>query len=338
MPSRARKTASVLAAEENITVGLFEPFGPNPIAWRNRLHDKYLIVDGKYLVTGGRNINDKTFLPDGWDGQIVHDRDILIVCPDGGGAAEETARCADELWDSGYVKTVKGKADPERRAELLTLGAEAQAEHPELSGPVDDLDLIPVDRVDLVVNPLGRGRKDDAIWEHLTALMDETDGDIIMQSPYVILGADQLMTIGEMAKEVSIFTNSEKSAPNFPSFPHYLRQRPFLDDRAVLCEYVGEGSVHTKTFVIGPDITVVTSYNLDPRSRNLGAESAYVIHGEEFNQYMRDVYEKMQEECIRVEEGERTFPEGYGEGFGVKLKKVVLHTLSIILFPVKNLV
>ena len=62
---------------ENVEVGVYNPVTPvNLFKVNYRMHDKYLIVDEKMYLLGGRNSND-IFLGDQTKG-INEDRDILV--------------------------------------------------------------------------------------------------------------------------------------------------------------------------------------------------------------------------------------------------------------------
>lgn len=66
-----------LASYENVEVGVYNPVTPvNLFKVNYRMHDKYLIVDKKMYLLGGRNSND-IFLGDQTKG-INEDRDILV--------------------------------------------------------------------------------------------------------------------------------------------------------------------------------------------------------------------------------------------------------------------
>jgi len=66
-----------LASYENVEVGVYNPVTPvNLLKVNYRMHDKYLIVDEKMYLLGGRNSND-IFLGDQTKG-INEDRDILV--------------------------------------------------------------------------------------------------------------------------------------------------------------------------------------------------------------------------------------------------------------------
>ena len=69
-----------LAARDNVEVGIYNPIAPlNLFRLNYRMHDKYVIVDSKMYLLGGRNSND-IFLGDKTTG-INMDRDILFMTP-----------------------------------------------------------------------------------------------------------------------------------------------------------------------------------------------------------------------------------------------------------------
>ena len=66
-----------LASSESVEVGVYNPVAPaNLFKVNYRMHDKYLIIDEKMYLLGGRNSND-IFLGDHTKG-INEDRDILV--------------------------------------------------------------------------------------------------------------------------------------------------------------------------------------------------------------------------------------------------------------------
>ena len=72
-----------LSSYDNVEVGVYNPVIPaNLFKVNYRMHDKYLIVDEKMYLLGGRNSND-IFLGDQTKGINV-DRDILVYDTSGG--------------------------------------------------------------------------------------------------------------------------------------------------------------------------------------------------------------------------------------------------------------
>lgn len=74
--------------------GKIKEFATNFRSANQRMHNKTFIVDGKVVITGGRNIADEYFDYD--HGYNFRDRDILML----GKASEQVNKSFDEFWNS----------------------------------------------------------------------------------------------------------------------------------------------------------------------------------------------------------------------------------------------
>ena len=104
------KEFQALAARENVEVGVYNPVSPVGIFKLNyRMHDKYVIVDDKMYLLGGRNSND-IFLGD-YTTDVNVDRDIL-VCDTTNGKGEslqDLEAYFQQIWNEGCVKIKGGR-------------------------------------------------------------------------------------------------------------------------------------------------------------------------------------------------------------------------------------
>ena len=104
------KEFQALAAREDVEVGVYNPVSPVGIFKLNyRMHDKYVIVDDKMYLLGGRNSND-IFLGD-YTTDINVDRDIL-VCDTTNGKGEslqELEAYFQQIWNEDCVKIKGGR-------------------------------------------------------------------------------------------------------------------------------------------------------------------------------------------------------------------------------------
>lgn len=104
------KEFQALAARENVEVGVYNPVSPVGIFKLNyRMHDKYVIVDDKMYLLGGRNSND-IFLGD-YTTDINVDRDIL-VCDTANGKGEslqDLEAYFQQIWNEDCVKIKGGR-------------------------------------------------------------------------------------------------------------------------------------------------------------------------------------------------------------------------------------
>ena len=79
-----------------------------------RMHDKYLIADGKTYILGGRNTYNY-FLGD-FPGHKNYDRDVLVVCdePEKENSVNQLLEYFETIWeqeDSGYFHDNKKLAN-----------------------------------------------------------------------------------------------------------------------------------------------------------------------------------------------------------------------------------
>lgn len=88
--------------KEYNTFNLFRPF-----RYTKRMHDKGLIIDGKYMISGGRNIANGYYgVPDAANGKalpIYEDSDALVLESK---AIDVAAKYFDDLWNSKFVSDV----------------------------------------------------------------------------------------------------------------------------------------------------------------------------------------------------------------------------------------
>jgi len=139
----------------------------------------------------------------------------------------------------------------------------------------------------------------------LTALVRGARASIVIQSPYLVTTEEGRALFREAVArgvEVRILTNSLASTDNLEAFSGYQRDRDallgtgvrifeFRPDAAVRAT-VMTGSLqatlaeppifglHAKSMVIDRHITVIGTFNLDPRSANLNTESITVIRSD----------------------------------------------------------
>ena len=92
-----------LSSHENVEIKLYNKANPlKPWKTMGRMHDKYLIADGKIYILGGRNTYNY-FLGD-FPGHKNFDRDVLVVCDE-----PQKDNSVNQLWD--YFETIWEQED-----------------------------------------------------------------------------------------------------------------------------------------------------------------------------------------------------------------------------------
>lgn len=139
----------------------------------------------------------------------------------------------------------------------------------------------------------------------LINLVKQAKKSIVIQSPYLIttdLGKNLFKDAIARGVDIKIMTNSLASTDNLQAFSGYQRDREKLLTTGIkLYEYKPDAAIrhkimtgalqkkidytpvfglHAKSMVIDGAITVIGTFNLDPRSANLNTECVTIIHSE----------------------------------------------------------
>jgi phosphatidylserine/phosphatidylglycerophosphate/cardiolipin synthase-like enzyme len=289
-----------------------------------RMHNKTFTVDGRIVITGGRNIADEYF---DYDHEYnFRDRDVLLL----GGVAGRIDASFEQFWTDSLSRPISElvrteATDSANRARLDWLHQYAcnpSNYWPQVRGL---LQRIPVafeaiqtsgalqwlDSVTYVSDVPGKnpGREGlgggGATLDALLDLVRRAGTSIAIQSPYLItteLGRSALRDAVKRGVEVRILTNSLASTDNLEAFSGYQRDREALLETGVrLFEFRPDAAerteimtgalataldhtpifgLHAKSMVIDGHITVIGTFNLDPRSANLNTECLTVIYSD----------------------------------------------------------
>ena len=303
---------------DNFEIRIYnKPTAAKPFRALRKLHDKLMLVDGEHYITGGRNLGEVYFDLAGKKNKV--DRDIYIR----GSTARTAQAYFDELWNSTEVTPIPHKPytlenmspdyceDPERAGKRCVRifekrHAAVQAEvdkleeafarvkaHPDYQEAIADqtpyLRDIPDDQIIFIHDAVG-GEENREVNDVLAQLAAKADGEILVQSPYVIPDKSLYELFEQKKAEgvpVTFVTNSSKSTVNVVAQAGYQRYRKrMLDAGAVFIESTGTYMLHAKSLVTrskdGSCIGGIGSFNIDPRSGYLNTETYVVIRNCEF--------------------------------------------------------
>lgn len=335
-----------LGAHENVELRIYNSVSPGNIYRLNyRMHDKYLIVDEKMYMLGGRNTND-IFLGNYTNG-INMDRDIL-VCASGkktGQSLQEVQEYFQKIWEEPCVrkKGLKKTGDIAASAQML------RNHYQELKGKYqDDVEkftaweeaTFPVNSIALLTNGTGAENKSPQVLD-VIGQMAVKGQNVLIQTPYIICDSHMYEVLESIADnaELNIILNAVERGSNPWGCTDYLNNRKkVLDTGAAVFELMNEHAVHTKTVVIDDNISIVGSYNYDMRSTYLDTEMMLVIESEELNSHIRQMASEYMEKSKavlpdgRISEGAYYEPREMHAG-----KKAVYGILRIITVPFRHL-
>lgn len=281
-----------------------------------RMHNKIFLVDGAVAILGGRNIGDDYFLLD--PELSFRDLDVLAA----GEAAQDAGSAYDLYWNSDLsvpISEIRRRASGTEELDALrerlnswtsesdsvihatpsTVG-EAQVMLGELK---EALVWAPAQ---IVVDPIERFETpgQSAFVDLGRQVIDRIEDEIVLQTAYLIPtrgGLEALRTIVDRGVRVRMLTNSMMSNNHLPVHAHYAKYRRRLLRAGVeLYEYRSDAALrsflraergdvssahaglHTKAAVADRRTTIIGSYNLDPRSRNINSEIGLLIESEAF--------------------------------------------------------
>ena len=325
-----------LDSHDNITIKIYNPginigknllgklkkFGSNFIGANQRMHNKTFTVDGKVVITGGRNIADEYF---DYDHEYnFRDRDVLLLGKTAGHVQETFNRFWEDALSVPVASLVSEKEtdfkDPKRFDRLHQYACNPDNFWPQVRERIKNLpdafkaiqrtgDLVWVDSIDFVSDMPGKNDGTKGVHgggittDTLLSLVRHAKSSIDIQSPYLItteLGQNLFKEAVKRGVKVRILTNSLASTDNLEAFSGYQRDREKLLKAGVRIfefrpdaverykimtgalqeklNYAPVFGLHAKSMVIDGHITVVGTFNLDPRSANLNTECVTVIY------------------------------------------------------------
>jgi putative cardiolipin synthase len=171
-------------------------------------------------------------------------------------------------------------------------------------------------RAEVIVDSLDRFKGgSESVFVELTRELGETlEKEIVVQTAYLIPAKEGVAQVEEMTNRgvrVRILTNSLLSNNHSTVHSHYMKRRKAMlkagvelhelrPDPAILerlktdIDKVADShaGLHTKAFVADGRLSMIGSYNMDPRSRVWNSEIALLIHSEEFAEKVLAVMEE----------------------------------------------
>lgn len=335
----------------NIQFKFYETFGfLRPWIWNNKLHDKFIIADNQLAMIGGRNIGDRYFARGGDNGDIVYDRDVVIINTESQNFSSSVVHQIKEyfnyVWNHKYSEdpviklTQRQREKGREKAKYLNKYIEevkGRGSHV-LNEPIDWFDIsLPTNKVTLIHNPIERFNKEPWCWYELTNLMGSARKSIFIQSPYIIPTKDMLKHIGSInipGNNIDVLTNSIASTPNAMAYSGHIRyKKKIVDSGANVYEFQGPGSVHAKSYIFDNRISLVGSFNIDSRSTYLSTETMVVIDSEEFAKDLEsEIEDKIGNSLMVAEDYSYIHNPLVEEEKASFIKKALIKVLSIITY------
>jgi putative cardiolipin synthase len=287
-------------------------------AVNQRMHDKTFLVDGRFAITGGRNMAVEYF---DYNHEFnFRDRDVLLVGP----VVAAMRDSFESFWSSALTRSVEeiyGESVAPEEAAAIFAELHQYARSPENFAPEvrAAIEQAPTafariaaaatwGRIEFLSDTPGKnrggfkggGRTSAALGELLASARQE----VVIQSPYLVASPRALELLRDARARgvrVRICTNSLASTDNLNAFSGYRNQRAELlalgieifesrPDAAVRLELMHRAgppppttpifSIHAKTLVVDGKAAYIGTFNFDPRSENLNTEVGVIIRDE----------------------------------------------------------
>jgi cardiolipin synthase C len=268
------ETLLALAMHPRINIRIYNPLHTVGVPWYRRLlnvltrfrgvnqrmHDKTLIVDGRFAITGGRNMADEYFDHD--PAYNFRDRDALVM----GEVVPAMQASFERFWRSPLVARVEdrfelealmGATAPERdRArlrvyqELEAYATDASNFAPPIRSAIAALDTafpklaeqVSWGRVQFLSDLPGKNAGDARLGggglttTALAELLRGAQREVLIQSPYLVLSdpaIELFRALRQRGIALRISTNSLASTDNLQAFSGYRKQRALLAELGV---------------------------------------------------------------------------------------------------------
>lgn len=299
-----------LISHENVEGKFYNPIRFTKLWTVNyRLHDKYLLIDDTAYILGGRNISD-LFLGN-YSEKYNLDRDVLVYESASGSDSSSTAlrEYFETIWslnDNQVLTYNANRSQIKSSIESLTEHWQDMLEtHANLLTDIDWYkETISADGIAVITSNCEPCNKVPVLLNTLSLLMESGKESVVIQTPYIICDQNMYSMLDSVCnniKSVQIITNSVEGGANPWGCADYLNQKEKITGTGVIvCEWLGQQSMHTKTILIDDEISIIGSYNLDIRSTYLDTEIMLVIRCRELNTDLRNQVELINSQSKQV--------------------------------------
>lgn len=312
----------------NVTIHVYNPLSQNILKLflnpRNIIcsnHDKIIIVDDEWVITGGRNLARNYFAShEDVQEDIYYDTDILMK---GKEIASKMKTAFEDEFNAHYNFNVKKDffvnfVSRASELEIARMAMEKQMTGRGLISPDNIKDersreaLINLNKeletYKSMVNysnyqPFYGDRSYPAIVldKHsfkgtlnnitpaIVKLIKSAQKEIIIQNPYFVVTDEAMAALREANSRgvsIIILTNSPDTSEKPFTLAFFVGewQKLLVNlDRARLFAFRSEGKLHSKVMVFDRQLAIVSSYNMDPMSEQINSEIAVLIKSTDFS-------------------------------------------------------
>jgi len=268
--------------------------------FNQRMHDKLVVFDGSFAITGGRNMADEYF--DFNKEYAFRDRDVLVY----GQAIGSMQQSFERFWAHDLSKPLSGLLDKKinklsetQRQEIYeTFRAYARDENnflPQVRIAINNLEtkfpLVAKEKVwssaqflaDLPGKNAGdQGLQGGGLTSHkLYQLISQAENEILIQSPYMVIPKDVVDLFAQLVKKgvnIKLSTNSLASTDNLLAYSGYHNVRDDLLKVGIeIYEYKPNPKNFEKLYLSSGSITAIKpTFAIHAKSMVIDQETAII--------------------------------------------------------------
>ena len=212
-----------MSSHPNIEIKVYNRANPlKPWDMMGRMHDKYLIADGKTYILGGRNTYNY-FLGE-FPGHKNYDRDVLVVCenPQADSSVNQLLVYFETIWSQKDCKYFHDKEKLADRKSVKQAKEDVQtafatyydAQKDTITDTDFEKDTVVTDKIMLISNPIHTGAKEPTAWYEMGVLMKQAKKRVKIHTPYIICNDMMYDTWSDVAANVPEFTVMTNSVAN----------------------------------------------------------------------------------------------------------------------------
>lgn len=329
-----------LNSQENIKVYFYNPINlKKPETIQVSLHNKIVLIDDQWIISGGRNISD-TFLSDHKDQVISYDLDIIIHDETKSTQViHDTKLFFDGLLSSDTI-TIKDSL-PNRKTNTIIKAIRSNYTKDitlDYDTTIKSLKqcMYPVDNITLALSSLSTIKKHPTLAMKLYNTALKLKGEAYIMTPYLVINPNIISSLEKLqqTKPTTLLTNSLYSSPNYPAFSNYLKNRDTIKNTKLnIYEYIGRAntSVHTKAFILGDNVCAVGSMNVDNRSLYINTEQMLLIRSEKLYNQLKHIIKKQEEESVLINNVEASTPK-HDKSVSI-VKRILMKVSSWVFAP-----
>ena len=277
--------------DEGVEIRVYHPLTLRHPSWMiRRMHEKVIVADSARYITGGRNLGEAYFGLAKKKNYV--DRDVYVE----GASAIDADRHFENLWTSKHVADLRvrvSRAEKELAARRLdsVLDDLVRSEFIALDTNNDwSFAQKQIDAVRFLHDPIDP-EDGPKVGVRLAELIEGAEKSIVIESPYFVptKSLRQLLTkkAGEGVR-ILVLTNSLRSTDGVLPQAAYLKYRRRLVRAGLdMREYKGPDPLHAKTIIIDGRVSLIGSYNIDPRSQYLNTEVLCIAEDEDIARELR---------------------------------------------------